>query len=75
MGKSTMDGMGKATIGKLANGFDAQTFLDSAGLAKRIVDYRRNEVIFTQGDLARASSTSRRAASSCRSSPRPARKR
>ena len=34
------------------NGFDAQTFLDSAGFAKRIVNFRRNEVIFAQGDPA-----------------------
>ena len=40
----------KTTTGTTASGFDAQTFLDSAGLAKRIVDYRRNEVIFAQGD-------------------------
>jgi CRP/FNR family cyclic AMP-dependent transcriptional regulator len=32
------------------SGFDAQAFLDSAGISKRIVDYRRNEVIFAQGD-------------------------
>jgi CRP/FNR family cyclic AMP-dependent transcriptional regulator len=30
--------------------FDAQAFLDSAGIAKKIVEYRRNSVIFTQGD-------------------------
>jgi CRP-like cAMP-binding protein len=30
--------------------FDAQAFLDSAGLAKTIVTYGRDEVIFTQGD-------------------------
>ena len=30
--------------------FNAQAFLDSAGIAKKIVDYRRNDVIFTQGD-------------------------
>jgi CRP-like cAMP-binding protein len=30
--------------------FNAQTFLASAGLAKKIVRYRRNDVIFTQGD-------------------------
>jgi CRP-like cAMP-binding protein len=30
--------------------FDAKTFLDSAGVARKIVTYRRNEVIFTQGD-------------------------
>jgi CRP/FNR family cyclic AMP-dependent transcriptional regulator len=30
--------------------FNAQAFLDSAGLSKTIVEYHRNEVIFTQGD-------------------------
>ena len=31
--------------------FNAQTFLDSAGIARKIVEYRRADVIFTQGDL------------------------
>ena len=31
-------------------GFDVQTFLDSAGVARRIVTYRRGAVIFRQGD-------------------------
>jgi len=30
--------------------FDAQAFLESAGVARKIVDYRRSEAIFTQGD-------------------------
>jgi CRP-like cAMP-binding protein len=30
--------------------FNAQAFLDSAGISRKIVDYRRGEVIFTQGD-------------------------
>jgi CRP-like cAMP-binding protein len=30
--------------------FNVQGFLDSAGIAKRIVEYPRGEVIFTQGD-------------------------
>src|SRR5712691_2250790 len=30
--------------------FNAQAFLDSAGISKKIVEYRRAEVIFTQGD-------------------------
>jgi CRP/FNR family transcriptional regulator, cyclic AMP receptor protein len=30
--------------------FNAQAFLDSAGIARRIVEYRRAELIFTQGD-------------------------
>ena len=32
--------------------FDAQAFLDSAGLAKRIVVYRRSQKIYSQGDRA-----------------------
>jgi CRP-like cAMP-binding protein len=31
--------------------FDAQAFLDSAGVSRRIAKYRRAEVIFAQGDL------------------------
>src|SRR5215213_6589023 len=31
-------------------GFNAQVFLDSAGLSKTIVEYHRNEFFFTQGD-------------------------
>ena len=30
--------------------FNAQAFLDSAGVARKVVEYRRGEVIFTQGD-------------------------
>ncbi len=30
--------------------FNAQAFLDSAGIARKIVEYRRADVIFTQGD-------------------------
>jgi CRP/FNR family transcriptional regulator, cyclic AMP receptor protein len=30
--------------------FNAQAFLDSAGIARKIVEYRRGGVIFTQGD-------------------------
>ena len=33
-------------------GFNAQGFLDSTGLSKRIVDFRRDEVVFAQGDKA-----------------------
>src|SRR4051794_4364923 len=31
--------------------FNAQAFLNSAGIAKKNVSYRRGDVIFTQGDL------------------------
>jgi len=36
--------------GKAALAFNAQAFLDSPGLAKTIVEYRRGESIFAQGD-------------------------
>jgi CRP-like cAMP-binding protein len=35
---------------KLPTTFNAQAFLDSAGISRKIVDYRRGEPIFTQGD-------------------------
>jgi len=35
---------------KQKGAFNAQTFLDSAGIARRIVEYRRSETIFRQGD-------------------------
>jgi CRP-like cAMP-binding protein len=33
--------------------FDSQAFLDSAGVARRVVEYRRSEKIYSQGDPAR----------------------
>jgi len=38
--------MGSKQKGK----FSAQAFLDSAGIARKVLEYRRAEVIFTQGD-------------------------
>ena len=35
---------------KPQGGFNAQAFLSSEGIAKRVEEYRRAEVIFTQGD-------------------------
>jgi CRP/FNR family transcriptional regulator, cyclic AMP receptor protein len=35
---------------RIAPAFNAQAFLDSAGLAEKIVEYGRGETIFTQGD-------------------------
>src|SRR5205807_2095375 len=35
---------------KRSGPFNAQAFLDSAGIARKIVEYRRGDVIFTQGD-------------------------
>jgi hypothetical protein len=40
--------------------FNAQAFLDSAGVARKIVEYRRGEVMFTQAILANTCCTSRR---------------
>jgi CRP-like cAMP-binding protein len=34
--------------------FDAQTFLDSAGVARRVVEYRRSQRIYSQGDAAKS---------------------
>lgn len=33
--------------------FDARAFLDSAGVSRKIKKYRRDDVIFTQGDPSR----------------------
>lgn len=44
---------------KKTNGapFDAQAFLDSAGVARKVVEFRRKETIFSQERLAAASCT------------------
>jgi CRP-like cAMP-binding protein len=39
-------------MSKSVRGFNAQAFLDSAGLSKKIAEYGRDESIFSQGDLA-----------------------
>jgi CRP/FNR family transcriptional regulator, cyclic AMP receptor protein len=36
------------------NTFDAQVFLDTAGLSRKVSNYRRNESIYSQGDAAEA---------------------
>jgi CRP/FNR family cyclic AMP-dependent transcriptional regulator len=33
--------------------FDAQAFLDSAGVARKVVEYRRSEKVYSQGDPAK----------------------
>ena len=33
--------------------FDAQAFLDSAGVARKVVEYRRSQKIYSQGDPAK----------------------
>ena len=38
---------------KYKNGsFDTQTFLDTAGVARKVVEFRRSQSIFSQGDAA-----------------------
>jgi CRP-like cAMP-binding protein len=37
---------------RTTNSFNAQAFLDTAGVARTIVEYRRNESIYSQGDAA-----------------------
>jgi CRP-like cAMP-binding protein len=37
--------------GKGSRRFDAQRFLDSAGMARKIVEYGRGDVVFSQGDV------------------------
>jgi CRP/FNR family cyclic AMP-dependent transcriptional regulator len=39
-------------MGKSTHSFNAQTFLDSAGLSKKITQYSQDEVVFSQGDRA-----------------------
>jgi CRP/FNR family cyclic AMP-dependent transcriptional regulator len=41
---------GRPTESKQDGAFDVQAFLDSTGVARRIAEYRRADVIFTQGD-------------------------
>ena len=53
MRASTISGKTKSNLRlkqKLA--FDAQAFLDSAGVARRVVEYRRSQKIYSQGDPA-----------------------
>jgi CRP/FNR family cyclic AMP-dependent transcriptional regulator len=40
----------KNSKSKKPSAFDPQTFLDTAGVSKRVVEYRRGESIFAQGD-------------------------
>jgi CRP-like cAMP-binding protein len=42
------------TTRKKGHPFNAQAFLDSAGVARRIVEYGRGDVIFSQGDTCEA---------------------
>ena len=46
-------GVTKAAASRTPPAFDAQVFLDSAGVARRIVKFRRAEAVYTQGDPAK----------------------
>jgi CRP/FNR family transcriptional regulator, cyclic AMP receptor protein len=49
--KTTISRPSLATIAtKKAPAFDVQAFLDSAGVARTIVEFRRKETVFSQGD-------------------------
>ena len=43
----------KKTNKPKAGSFDAQAFLDSAGVARRIVGFEENETVFSQGDASK----------------------
>jgi hypothetical protein len=40
------------TKSKKKPAFDVQAFLDSAGVARKVVEYRRSQTIYSQGDPA-----------------------
>jgi CRP/FNR family transcriptional regulator, cyclic AMP receptor protein len=42
----------KLTNNRNGDSFNAQAFLDTAGVARKVGEYRRNEAIYTQGDAA-----------------------
>src|SRR5271157_5306080 len=42
-----------STKSKKGRTFDARAFLESAGVARKIVEYRRSEKIYSQGDPAK----------------------
>ena len=48
-----MPGVAQAAASRKRPAFDAQAFLDSAGVARRIVRVRRAEAVYTQGDPAK----------------------
>src|SRR6202140_3703487 len=55
MRASTTSGKFKSNINlKHKLGFDAQAFLDSAGVARRVVEYRGSQKIYSQGDAAKS---------------------
>lgn len=54
--KETANGINLITDAMKTNGkplFDAQVFLDSAGLSRKVVEFRRKETVFAQGEAAK----------------------
>ena len=53
MRKSASSGKAKSKINlKQTPAFDVQAFLDSAGVARKVVEFRKKAVIYAQGDVA-----------------------
>jgi CRP/FNR family transcriptional regulator, cyclic AMP receptor protein len=46
----SLDGAQKKATQRITHSFDAQAFLDSTDSVKKIVDFRRGEIIYSQGD-------------------------
>jgi CRP/FNR family transcriptional regulator, cyclic AMP receptor protein len=44
--------MNKSLQSKKVNGFDPQVFLDTAGVARKVAEFRRGESIYSQGEAA-----------------------
>jgi len=44
--------MNKSLQSKKVNGFDPQMFLDTAGVARKVAEFRRGESIYSQGEAA-----------------------
>src|SRR5580765_105199 len=42
----------KPKANRALSAFNAQAFLDTAGAARKVIDYRRGESIYSQGDAA-----------------------
>jgi CRP/FNR family cyclic AMP-dependent transcriptional regulator len=41
-----------SSVARISSGFNARAFLESNGLSKRIVEFRRDQIVFAQGDKA-----------------------
>jgi len=55
MRASTTSGNTKSNLKLKQNlAFDAQAFLDSAGVARKVTEFKRAEVVYAQGDAAKS---------------------